>query len=395
MQYFNIKNKIFAYCILASMACPFFAIANESYLAFSSNAYLKFDGEVVINEEFIYDFEKNSKHGLYRNIPLVYEEYEEWFGIHSISVKNKDNKPYVFEVNDPGNIVKIKIGDPKITLNGSHYYNLNYTLVNIAKEDNFKWKIIDNIREPISKLQAQVFFPIPIGINSASSTCLLTSNDTSRACEILPIIKSDLIVGYKVYLENLVNEDVVLSVNYPKGTIIIADINKNNYNSNYLKYIIIIISLIILVAIIYLIYIKRTKIFNIIQDLRRIKVSPEQYSYLTRAVSYNGNISNDDIIATLIDLSDRGYILLQQIEKAEQTDIIDYNVSIISMDLPEGAEGYLISLIKDEIYSLHDWLNNITDDDKINIINLSKSEIINVKIMKSDEDLPKLDGFII
>ncbi len=389
----NIKHIMILWvCLLLTF--PIFSYAADEYSAFSVNAYLKQNGELSINEEFIFDYGDVKKHGLFRTIPLVYNESQNWFELQSVSVKNKNNEPYLFETTSAGNVAKIKIGDPNISLTGTHYYNLSYSLLNVGGNNSVDWKVISKIREPIAKLMAHIYLPKPILVDGVSATCTFLPSENTKKCELIPLVKSGYIAGYKLYLENVTNEEVLISVVYQSGLVFSGVEDKSKILVISKKIIINIIILIFMTIIGFIIFFFRKRIIIIYKKLRKEVVPPDSYSYLARAMAYNKRIEIDDVIATLIDLSERGYVYLeQQPVPAGANELIDYSIEVLSNDLPEGSEKYLLESTGSTLASLYSWLMNDFRNHKQYLEKLALSEINEVNILKTSDELPKLIGF--
>lgn len=387
------RKKHFMYFLgFIYMILPIFSHASDDYSAYSVNAYLKHNGELSVKEEFIFDYGTNEKHGIFRNIPLVINNEKSWFEIKSISVKNKDNEPYLFESSDSGNVAKIKIGDPNITLTGTHYYNLEYTLTNIGKADSTSWKIIGKIREPIRKLQANFYLPKPLAPGLTSASCLYNKDEVPVGCVTIPILRSGYVIGYTIYLENITNEEILFHINYPEGIIFPSTLDDNNTLIISKKVFIFILASIFIAIVSFFIFKYKSVIFK--NRTKKIYVSPESYPYICRAMVYKNRIGEEDIIANIIDLNERGYILLEQRAcDVGINEFVDYEIQIIDEDLPSRAESLLLKELNKNPYSLYEWINNELPNCISELESLASDEIHGYSMTKNNDELPKLIGF--
>ena len=138
----------------------------------------------------------------------------------------------------------------------------------------------------------------------------------------------------------------------------------------------------------------RKKLQLLYNKYKKDSVRPDKYSYLSRAISYNNLIGADDIVATIIDLNERGYIELEQIAgEVGINEFIDYSIEVISREIEDSSEKALLESFKDFEPSLHNYVVNIYPEFKEIITNLAKETVDNVTIVKTNEALPKLIGF--
>lgn len=107
------------------------------------------NGEVKITELIAVDFNTLEKHGMYRDIPYVYESngkstYTDLI-INSIM---QDGSPVAYHVYDNGTYKRIQIGDSNHTISGKHAYVLTYTekgiLRSFTDHDELYWNITGN-----------------------------------------------------------------------------------------------------------------------------------------------------------------------------------------------------------------------------------------------------------
>lgn len=109
------------------------ANAAEIINLFSSDITINKDGSVTVVETIDYDFGTNDKHGIFRFIPTKHDEKasvwyrERYIDINVVSVK-KDSKDEQYEVESERGRIKVIVGDPDVTINSRHIYEITYTL---------------------------------------------------------------------------------------------------------------------------------------------------------------------------------------------------------------------------------------------------------------------------
>jgi uncharacterized membrane protein len=105
---------------------------------------------VDVTEILEVDYRANEKHGIFRDIPYVYQDEGRTKTYTEIQVKNvlRDSakEPYEIQKND-GNI-RIKIGDAGKTISGKHEYQILYTAKGILRSfsdhDELYWNVTGN-----------------------------------------------------------------------------------------------------------------------------------------------------------------------------------------------------------------------------------------------------------
>lgn len=108
------------------------------------------NGAMNIEEKITYDFETNSRHGIYRNIPLVSKVGDLY---RVIQVKNikvfRDGDLEDYKLSSENNNLNIKIGNANKLINGNHVYTISYTVLNgigsnYEDHDEIYWNITGN-----------------------------------------------------------------------------------------------------------------------------------------------------------------------------------------------------------------------------------------------------------
>src|SRR3989344_6808620 len=88
--------------VCASFTMGLAAHAVERVISFDTIERIQRDGSVVVTEEIRYDFGSESRHGIYRDIPV---RYRSDIGSYTIRLKNiavddESGRPYLFDVSN-------------------------------------------------------------------------------------------------------------------------------------------------------------------------------------------------------------------------------------------------------------------------------------------------------
>jgi len=106
------------------------AQAAESITAFDVQAEINADTSLNLTETFAWNFDGNYKRGVFRTIPLYVElpdGYRQYYDINVLSV-TQDGKPAQVSQSTEGAYLVLKIGNPNVTITGTHIYSIDYTV---------------------------------------------------------------------------------------------------------------------------------------------------------------------------------------------------------------------------------------------------------------------------
>lgn len=137
--------------------------------SFDSKITISQSGQVQVDETITVDFDALQKHGIYRDIPVIYSTKSgNKLNIDlKVSRVLQDNQPAIYELSRQGKNQRIKIGDPNRTITGRHSYEIDYTVAQVINffsdhselywnVNGFGWPV------PIEQSQATVSFPAGI-----------------------------------------------------------------------------------------------------------------------------------------------------------------------------------------------------------------------------------------
>ena len=114
--------------------------------SFDAQIAVEPDGALRVVETLFVDFGTLSKHGIYRDIPVVYDYDEKTNRVYDLSVESvtdANGRAHKYEVDREGSYLRIKIGDPDVTVSGPQSYRIAYrvrhALNGFADHDELFW----------------------------------------------------------------------------------------------------------------------------------------------------------------------------------------------------------------------------------------------------------------
>ncbi|CAB4726441.1 unannotated protein [freshwater metagenome] len=137
---------------------------------------IKPDGDLAISESINYDFGTQSRHGIYRDIPVRfnYPKKEDTDRVYPLEVKSvtaSNGASAQYETSDLTRngigYERIKIGDPDRTITGAHTYDIKYrvqgALNGFPNQDELYWNAIGTEwLAPITNASVQVIAPAAV-----------------------------------------------------------------------------------------------------------------------------------------------------------------------------------------------------------------------------------------
>lgn len=141
------KPFLLALLFIFLSANPVFARSEWDINNFHSDIVLQDTGVVLIQEKIDVDFNDLEKHGIYRDIPITYQNktgQKTYSKIDVISVM-QDKKNAVYDTSDNESNLRIKIGDANKKISGEHSYIIIYTATGVLRSftnyDEFYWNV--------------------------------------------------------------------------------------------------------------------------------------------------------------------------------------------------------------------------------------------------------------
>jgi len=170
---------------------PFVASAQTGETIRNFNVAIKInsDASLDVQESIIYNFDSNSRHGIFRDLPINYAARGGNFAlrISNISVVDADGAPYKFTTSYPGKNIEIKIGDANQYVTGQKTYIIKYKIsraINyFSDHDELYWNVTGNDwTVPIEKSSAQITLPQTINIADLKKDCFAGNYGSTISC---------------------------------------------------------------------------------------------------------------------------------------------------------------------------------------------------------------------
>jgi uncharacterized membrane protein len=218
------------------------AATGESIQRFDSQVAVTRDNTVKTTETIVYNFGTNSRHGIYRDIPIDYRDGSDTYYVNFklVGVWDEYNKPVQTELSTENGNKRIRIGDPDRTITGIHTYKISYELSPlIIERDGKPFLNLDIIGEgwevPINNISAKI--TVENGANLSNIEWFGATNLSPDNTELIVLfvgpyrgitVNAELPEGYVTnYLEpnKLRTEDVIaMLINIAIATVVVVSI---------------------------------------------------------------------------------------------------------------------------------------------------------------------------
>jgi len=322
-------------------------------------------------ETIVYNFGLNYRHGIYRYIPIKYDNgfFNRGVVISNIDVL-QDDQTAQFQKSTGGGNLNLKIGDPNNVITGAHTYVIKYTVQGayntFSDHDELYWNVTGNgWPVPITSVTAQYNFPQPFAAADFKTVCYMGQLGSTTECPMSEekLTASGAVESSVFKVENLyINEGATTVLSLPKGFVTITAADKLflffEANGSF------IISLIFpLLALIIMFTLWFTKGRD--QKGRGTVIpqyeAPDGMSPVQVGTLHDFNIDNRDISAEIIYLAVNGYLKLERIEKSgllgsvdykliqtdkNQDSLLDFQKKLIGAYFPGGVKEILLSSLK-------------------------------------------------
>jgi len=215
---------VFFICLITVFFAPS-ALAAEKINSFESKISVQKNADVLVVETIIYDFGTAGKHGIFREIPVVYKNDEgKKFKIdfQVLSVKNENGISYKYKQSKKGENVNLKIGDPDKTLTGEKTYVISYKLSGVityfSDHDEFYWNVTGNgWQVPIDSAQALIALPQETSGNIREICYTGRSGSQEQNCQFNLDSASKIVFATTQPLASF--EGLTIAVSFPKNII--------------------------------------------------------------------------------------------------------------------------------------------------------------------------------
>ena len=200
-----------------------FAQTGEFITSFDVRASLTSDRQLIVTEQIAYDFGKNQKHGIFRDIPVRYERNGASYNLRlKVQSVLMDNQSAPYDVQQRGDNVRIKIGDADELVTGKHTYAITYQTdraINFFDgEAELYWNVTGNDWEvPIGSTSFLLTGPDGFSAQDARTTCFTGAfGSTASSCTVSG---TDVRVTAKTTAPLAPGEGLTVAVRFSPGLI--------------------------------------------------------------------------------------------------------------------------------------------------------------------------------
>lgn len=334
---------------------PIFAQENWVINEFSADITIQQDGVVKVVEKIEVDFSSVEKHGIYRDIPVIYSgdnESKIYTEIDVVNVQQDQNSAEYKLIRDDSNYLRIRIGDADRVISGKHTYVLTYfakgVLASYDTHDELYWNTTGNYWEvPIQKAVAEVRIPED-GITDV--VCFSGFLGERDACKLS---KTSRTSHFESISPLAPGEGLTIVVGYTKGMMPILQIERpKTFGEKLLEpesVLLFLFAFLSGIVGVVLIWWRNGRDFA---WNKKQLFDPDAKSYVRPMGTYEpiiveyeppeklrpaeiGVLMDEradtlDITATIIDLATRGYLIITEVPKKWLFGTVDYDLSTTS-----------------------------------------------------------------
>jgi len=158
-------------------------------------------GSILVTETIVQDFGSNERHGIYRDVPerLRYDEtYDRVYPIDVRSVQTSTGTPDDLHTEHVGGFLRIRIGDPDVTITGRHTYEIAYRVQGAMNgfdtHDELYWNAIGaEWQQDVGRSTVTVSGPAPI----TQVACFAGLYGSTGGCERAEIVGGDAVFSQR------------------------------------------------------------------------------------------------------------------------------------------------------------------------------------------------------
>jgi hypothetical protein len=176
---------------LPSSAFSYIRPDEQIIRSFVSKIHVLKDSRLDVVETITIDFQNNSRHGIFRIIPTVYERLNNRFsvGIRVESITDDQGNSLNYVVNQPGNDMSIKIGDPNHVITGKHVYEIHYIASRCINffdgEPEVYWNVTGSDWPfRMERVSAEFYPPEGVDANTLRTTGFEGARGSKQTCTI-------------------------------------------------------------------------------------------------------------------------------------------------------------------------------------------------------------------
>jgi uncharacterized membrane protein YgcG len=334
----------------------------EQIDSFDTSVAVNKDSTIRVTEKIAYNFGDQSKHGIFRDIPLsVVPGAFDKLSLTDISVVDEKGTPYTFTVSNDG-FVHIKVGDADQLISGTHTYVIQYTghnALGLFKDyDEIYWNATGNTWEfPIMHATARVVLPAVVDQTHLQIKSYCGSFGSQGACG--PATTSVVGDHTEVFFTQSANthfeaaEGMTVAVGFPKG--LIAYPTTQDYLMQFIQrywpYPAAVVLIMLWFRGSFLYWLRRRKFYQ------GTTVIPEydagDFTPVEAAAILDGEVTGQDLSAEIISLAIRGYLVIKEVDDEYSFVATGKDTSALNQEDKEllaGVSNQSQSDLKNEFY---------------------------------------------
>jgi hypothetical protein len=196
------------------------ALAVERTERYDVEITIERSGAILVTETIVQDFGATPRHGIYRDVPerLRYDDtYDRVYPITVVEVRTSPGTPDDLHTEHVDGFLRIRIGDPDVTVTGRHTYEITYrvegAMNRFETHDELYWNAIgDGWAQEIG--QARVTVRAPAAITRVA--CFAGLSGSSSGCD-----RAQIVDGAATFVQRdlAVFNAFTIVVALPRGTV--------------------------------------------------------------------------------------------------------------------------------------------------------------------------------
>lgn len=214
--------------VLIIFALPSSVVAAEEIIDYSVDIKINQDSSIDVSERIKYDFGKQNKHGIYRDIPLSDSNnfFAKQIELSNVSVTDGGGNARPFKLKREGDNKRIKIGNPDKTITGEQVYKINYRAnwaLNFFEEyDELYWNAIGTgWKVPIQQAEVSVELPEGIARGDLTLKCFVGEKNSRSKCSSTKVAGADNVRQISFAHDQSLDPKTAFTVvvGFPKGVV--------------------------------------------------------------------------------------------------------------------------------------------------------------------------------
>lgn len=329
--------------ICAFLALPTVVCAvDESIKEFLVDVKVDQDSSLSVTETIVYDFGPNSKHGIFRDVPMysIQNGKKDKITFKDISVVDENSQPYNFDQSKiSGGIVRIKIGDADKFVSGVKTYKISYSVKGavmfLDDRDEIYWNATGNgWKVPIGYSEAVVYLSKPLPEAAVRFDCYAGQAGSTDGCELKELQKDadGLVSAVKFSQSGLVaGSGLTAAVGLPVGTV-----DKPAWYERFFDFVagnLALFAPFVVFAVCYSIWKKKGRDPKGAGTIITQFDAPDKLTPLEVGILADYKADDSELAAELIYLAIHGYIRIKQVSSTDQSfGQFDYELERIKKD---------------------------------------------------------------